>query len=40
MQEVAYGTTILKFNEFEPQRIPKAVLTVMKSHIISMYKQY
>ena len=40
IQEVAYGTTILKFNELEFQRIPKAVLTVMKSQIICMYKQY
>ena len=39
IQEVAYGTTILKFNELESQRIPK-VLTVMKSQIICMYKQY
>ena len=27
-------------NELESQRIPKAVLTVMKSHAICMYKQY
>ena len=29
-----YGTTVLKFEEIEAQRIPKAVLTVMKSHTI------
>ena len=30
IQELAYGTAILKFKELETQRIPKAVLTLMK----------
>ena len=36
IQKIAYGTTTLKFNELESQRIPKAVLTVMKSHVTCM----
>ena len=40
IQEVAYGNTVLKFEEIEAQRIPKAVLTVMKSHAVSLYRQY
>ena len=40
IQEVAYGTTVLKFDEIEAQRIPKTVLTVMKSHAICLYRQY
>ena len=40
IQEIAYSTIILKFHELESQRIPKAVITVMKSHAICMYKQY
>ena len=40
IQEVAYWTSVLKFDEIEAQRTPKAVLTVMKSHAICLYKQY
>ena len=36
IQKIAYGTTTSKFNELESQRIPKAVLTVMKSHVTCM----
>ena len=36
IQEVAYETTVLKFEEIEARRIPKSVLTVMKSHLIML----
>ena len=40
IQQVAYGTTVLKFEKIEAQRIPKVILTVMKSHAICLYRQY
>ena len=40
IQQVAYGTTVLKFEKIEAQRIPKVILTVMKRHAICLYRQY
>ena len=40
IQKIAYRTTVLKFEEIEAQRIPKVVLTVMKSHAICLYRKY
>ena len=40
IEQVAYGTTVLIFENIEAQSIPKVVLTVMKSHAICLYRQY
>ena len=40
VQEVAYGTALITFKAVENQRIPKAMLTVTKSHVIGLYRQY
>ena len=39
IQEMAHGTSLMRFDEVDNQRVPKAILTVMKSHVICLYKQ-
>ena len=34
MQDVAYGTTVIKFDSGEKQVLPHAVLTAMRSHVV------
>ena len=40
LQDVAYGTSILKFDNGSTQTVSKAILTLTKSHTINEYKQY
>lgn len=40
IQDVAYGTTIIKYDSGEKQLLPHAVLTAMRSHVIQDYKQH
>ena len=40
LQDIAYGTTRVKFQSGEEQRITHAVITSKFSHIIAFYKQY
>lgn len=40
VQDIAYGTTLLRFKEGDKFRVPQTVLTVLKSHAILLYKQY
>ena len=39
LQDVAFGTTTLKYDTGEKQTIPRAILTAMKSHVIEEYKR-
>ena len=40
MQDVAYGTTVIKFDSGEKRVLPHAVLTAMRSHVVQDYKQH
>ena len=40
MQDVAYGTMVIKFDSGEKQVRPHAVLTAMRSHLVQDYKQH
>ena len=40
LQDVAFGTTTLKYDTSERQTMPRAVLTAMKSHVIEEYKRF
>ena len=40
MQDVAYGTTVIKFDSEEKQVLPHAVLIAMRSHVVQDYKQH
>ena len=40
MQDVAYGTTVIKFDSGEKQVLPHAVLTALRSHVVQDYKQH
>ena len=40
MQDVAYGTTVIKFDSGEKQVLPHAVLTAMRSRVVQNYKQH
>ena len=40
IQETAHGTTMLRFEKIDSQRVSKAVLTVVRSHAIKLYLQY
>ena len=40
MQDVAYGTTVIKFDSGEKQVLPHALLTAMRSHVVQDYKQH
>ena len=39
MQDVAYGTTKLKYDSGETKTVPHAILTATYSHIIASYNQ-
>ena len=39
-QDVAYGTTVIKFDSGEKQVLPHALLTAMRSHVVLDYKQH
>ena len=40
IQDVAYGTTIIKYDSSDGQILPHAVVTAMRSHVIQEYKHY
>ena len=40
LQDVAFGTTTLKYDTGEKQTMPRAILTAMKSHVIEEYKRF
>ena len=40
MQDVAYGTTVIKFDSGEKKVLPHAVLRAMRSHVVQDYKQH
>ena len=40
IQDVAYGTTIIKYDSGQRQVLPHAVITTMRSHVIQEYKHY
>ena len=40
IQDLAYGTTIIKYDSGERQMLPYAVITAMRSHVIQEYKHY
>ena len=40
LQDVAFGTTALKYDTGERQTMPRAILTAMKSHVIEEYKRF
>ena len=40
LQDVAYGTSTMKFDDGSTQPVSKAILTLSKSHAIIEYKQY
>ena len=39
MQDVAYGTTKLKYGSGETKTLPHAILTATYSHVIASYNQ-
>ena len=40
IQDVSYGTTVIKFDSGEKQVLPDAVLTAMRSHVVQDYKKH
>ena len=40
MQDVSYGTMVIKFDSGEKQVLPQAVLTAMRSHVVQDYKRH
>ena len=40
LQDVAFGTTTLKYDTGEKQTMPRAILTAMKSHVIEEYERF
>ena len=40
IQDVAYGTNTLKFSDGSKQLLPKAILTLSRSHTIAEYKEH